>query len=151
MPDQFDTATRSMVMRKVRRENTAPEMIVRRALHRMGYRFRLHRRDLPGRPDIVLPKYKAVVFVHGCFWHGHPGCRRAIRPTSNVEFWNDKLDRNIERDRKAVASLEYAGWRVLIVWECDAKIGAALEDMLRTLLNEAGREQPKHNPAPVTV
>jgi len=135
MPDQFDTATRSMVMRKVRQENTAPEMIVRRALHRMGYRFRLHRRDLPGRPDIVLTKHKAVVFVHGCFWHGHPGCRRAARPASNAAFWNDKLDRNIERDRKVVAALERAGWRVLIVWECDAKGGNLLEGALKAFLS----------------
>lgn len=135
-----------MVMRKVRRENTVPEMIVRRVLHRMGYRFRLHRRDLPGRPDIVLPKHKAVVFVHGCFWHGHPGCRRATRPTSNVEFWTHKLDRNTERDRKAIAALEEMGWRVLVLWECEVKITAAMESMIKGFLGAARRADGPQRP-----
>lgn len=134
MPDIFDAAMRSAVMRKVGRENTAPEMIVRRALHGMGYRYSLHRRDLPGRPDIVLPKYKTVIFVHGCFWHGHPGCARADRPTSRTEYWNWRLDRNIARDRRNVADLEGAGWRVVVVWECEAKNRAAARRLLEGLL-----------------
>ncbi len=142
MPDIFDAATCSAVMRKVGRENTAPEMIVRRTLHRMGYRFRLHRRDLPGRPDIVLPKHKAVVFVHGCFWHSRPGCERADRPTSRTDYWNRKLD----RDRKAVAALEEMGWRVLIVWECEIKtevaVESAIEGFLDTSKGVSGARQP---------
>lgn len=135
MPDMFDPVTRSTVMRAVRQENRAPELLVRRALHRMGYRFRPHRCDLPGRPDIVLPKHKAVVFVYGCFWHGHPGCRRATRPTSNVDFWNHKLDRNIERDRNNSMALEESGWRVLVVWGCSVKTGSALEGSLKAFLS----------------
>jgi DNA mismatch endonuclease (patch repair protein) len=134
MPDVFDAAMRSAVMRRVRRTNTAPEMIVRRTLHRMGFRFRLHRRDLPGRPDVVLPRYKTVIFVHGCFWHGHVGCRRAGRPTSHTAYWNWRLDRNIARDRQNVADLEQAGWSVLIVWECEVKNAVEAEKVLANLL-----------------
>jgi len=137
MPDVFDAAARSAVMRKVRGQNTGPEMLVRRTLHKMGYRFRLHRRNLPGRPDIVLPKHKSVVFVHGCFWHGHPGCPRADRPTSNIEFWNRKLDRNAERDYKASAALEEMGWRVLVLWECEIKTEAAVESAIEGFLDTA--------------
>lgn len=135
MPQAFATTrSTSERMRKVRQQDTAPEMIVRRALHRMGYRFRLHRRDLPGHPDVVLPKYKSAIFVHGCFWHGHPNCRRAIRPASNTDYWNRRLDRNIERDQKTIADLEQAGWRVLVAWECEIKSQAAAEQLLRAFL-----------------
>ncbi len=103
-------------MAQVKSENTSPELAIRKLLHRLGYRFRLHRKDLPGKPDIVLPKYNTVIFVHGCFWHGHTGCKRAARPTSNTDFWNKKLDRNIERDRKAREELEKMDWRVITIW-----------------------------------
>ena len=96
--DVYTPQQRSRVMAAVRSTDTEPERRVRRLLHRLGYRFRLHRPDLPGRPDIVLPKWRAVLFVHGCFWHQHPNCPRAARPTSNVDFWNRKLDRNFRRD-----------------------------------------------------
>jgi DNA mismatch endonuclease (patch repair protein) len=99
-------------------QNTKPEMIVRKALFAAGFRFRLHRKDLPGRPDIVLPKHQVVVFVHGCFWHSHPGCSNARIPTSRREFWEAKLAVNVERDRRATEALLSAGWRVLVVWEC---------------------------------
>jgi len=98
-------------MGQIKQKNTAPEMIVRRVLHRMGYRFRLHRKDLPGTPDVVLPKYRLAVFVHGYFWHGHEDCRLSRRPSDNAEFWNAKLDRNIERDAQAISTLEMLGWR----------------------------------------
>ena len=109
-------------MAKVHSTNTTPEIKVRKLLHSMGYRFRLHRNDLPGRPDIVLPKYNTVIFVHGCFWHGCPTCHHAhVRPKTNSSYWNKKLDRNTQRDKENYTALESLGWHVLIVWECEIK------------------------------
>jgi DNA mismatch endonuclease (patch repair protein) len=121
MTDKLTPEQRKALMRRVKNKDTAPEMLVRRLLHSMGFRFRLHCKDLPGTPDIVLPRYRTVVFVHGCFWHGHDGCRRGARPASNTDFWNAKIDRNRERDTAATASLTHAGWRTLIIWDCEAK------------------------------
>jgi DNA mismatch endonuclease (patch repair protein) len=122
MADVFDSKKRSEIMSKVHGSDTAPEVRVRKLLHSMGYRFRLHKRDLPGNPDIVLLKYKTVIFVHGCFWHGCPTCRHAkIRPIANAEYWNRKLDRTRERDKNNAAILEQMGWHVLVVWECETK------------------------------
>lgn len=134
MPDVFDREKRSWIMSRVSGKDTKPEMVVRRMIHAMGYRYRLHARDLPGRPDIVLPKHKKVVFVHGCFWHGHPGCKRSDRPTSNAEFWNTKIDRNIVRDATAVAGLEAQGWKVLTVWQCRIRNREGLHDDLNRFL-----------------
>lgn len=125
-------------MSNVRVRDTKPEIVVRRILHRSGYRFRLHRRDLPGRPDIILPKYKTVIFVHGCFWHQHEGCSKAQRPKSNWEFWNSKLDANIARDRRNQSDLEKLGWRVLVVWECEASRTGDLSEKLSRGLRETG-------------
>lgn len=105
------------MMSAVRNRNTAPELFVRSALHRQGFRFRIHGRDLPGRPDIILPVYRTAVFVHGCFWHGHD-CPRGKRPASNSEFWCAKITKNILRDRAATAALQAAGWKVEVIWEC---------------------------------
>jgi DNA mismatch endonuclease, patch repair protein len=125
-------------MRAVKSKNTGPEILVRRALHRMGLRFRIHRRDLPGRPDIVLPKYQTAVFVNGCFWHGHRGCARAELPKSNSEFWKDKIRQNGLRDRRAYVALRKKGWQVLVLWQCQIKnIGAAtakLETALKRVI-----------------
>ncbi|MBB1177745.1 very short patch repair endonuclease [Pseudomonas sp. FW305-3-2-15-E-TSA4] len=112
---------RSLIMRNVRGKDTTPELKVRSALHRAGYRFRLYRKDLPGRPDIVLPSRRAVIFVHGCFWHRHPGCRAASHPSIRIDFWANKFARNVERDRRNVDDLERAGWSVHVVWECETK------------------------------
>ena len=118
----FSPEKRSEIMAKVHSADTTPEIRVRKLLHSMGYRFRLHRRDLPGNPDIVLQKYKTVIFVHGCFWHGCPTCRHArIRPVINAEYWEKKLDRTMERDRNNITALEFLGWRVLVIWECETK------------------------------
>lgn len=127
---------RSRIMRAIRSKNTAPEMAVRRYLHAAGYRFRLHRSDLPGKPDIVLPKHKAAIFVHGCFWHQHsdPKCRNAQMPRSNTAYWSPKLARNIERDREAAERLQAIGWRVFTVWECETKQIENLEKRLREFL-----------------
>lgn len=108
-------------MAKVKGKDTRPEKYVRSILHNMGYRFRLHRKDLPGNPDIVLPKYKKVIFVHGCFWHGHKGCSRANRPKSNNVFWDEKLSKNVERDQKNQAKLLELGWSFQVVWQCEIK------------------------------
>lgn len=125
--DVFTPAKRSEIMSRVRSRNTKPELFVRSLLHAMGYRFRLHRKDLPGSPDIVLPKYRTVVFVHGCFWHQHPGCRKATIPRSNSEFWEAKLKRNRQRDLEARRRLEKSGWNVLTLWECEVKKAATID------------------------
>lgn len=117
--DRISKASRSANMRAVGGKNTAPELAVRRAAHRLGFRFRLHRKDLPGCPDIVFPKWKTAVFVNGCFWHGHRGCRRSRLPASNVDFWRAKLRANVARDRKNHAALRKMGWRVEVIWQCD--------------------------------
>lgn len=119
--DRLDPARRSENMRRIRGRDTRPEMAVRRALHARGLRFRLHRRDLPGRPDIVLPGRRLVVFVHGCFWHRHEGCRGATTPSTRPEFWQAKFDANVARDAMVVAALVGAGWRVETVWECETR------------------------------
>jgi DNA mismatch endonuclease (patch repair protein) len=121
-------------MRQVRGRNTKPELFVRRWLHREGFRFRLHRADLPGKPDIVLPRYGAVIFVHGCFWHGHKGCPRSALPTSNRVYWETKIARNIERDRRSQRQLRRLGWRVMILWECRLKDERTLDKRLRRFL-----------------
>jgi DNA mismatch endonuclease (patch repair protein) len=117
--DKLSKLRRSANMRAVRSKHTGPEMAVRRAAHRMGLRFRLHRKDLPGRPDLVFPKWRTVVFVNGCFWHGHSGCKRSKLPSSNVDFWRDKLSRNVQRDRKNYRKLRKLGWHVELIWQCD--------------------------------
>jgi DNA mismatch endonuclease (patch repair protein) len=134
MPDVFNPEERSRIMAKVRGENTSPERLVRSLIHKMGYRFRLNVKDLPGKPDIVLKKHKKVIFVHGCFWHQHEGCPHAARPSSNTEYWNKKLDRNMLRDREHMHKLEYLGWNVLIVWECETRDREKLIDKLKGFL-----------------
>jgi DNA mismatch endonuclease (patch repair protein) len=132
MADTFDPAARSEIMRRVLSENTTPEMEVRRALHAAGIRFRLHRKDLPGKPDLVLPRHRIALFVHGCFWHWH-GCKRSRMPQDNREYWTAKIDRNVERDKANRARLEQLGWRVRIIWEC------ALSDGIAELMGEIGK------------
>ena len=112
---------KSRVMSQVRTKGTAPELALRTALHSAGFRFRLHRKNLPGKPDIVLPKYKCVIFVHGCFWHHHEGCGKSSLPKTNVEFWQNKIAANVRRDKANQDNLAKLGWQVLIVWECDIK------------------------------
>lgn len=116
--DVVDPEKRSIMMAGIKGKNTKPEMMVRRALFAEGLRYRLHRKDLPGSPDIVLNNKKVVIFVHGCFWHRHSECGYAKLPASNADFWIKKLDGNVERDQKATNSLVVSGWRVLIIWEC---------------------------------
>lgn len=122
---------RSRIMRSVPRANTKPELLIRKLLHGFGLRFRLHRADLPGSPDIVLPRYRAVIFVHGCFWHRHPGCRYSTTPKTRQDYWLPKFANNVERDARKEAQLRELGWRVLVVWECETKNIEALERRLR--------------------
>ena len=118
VPDTFDSATRSRIMARVQSRNTGPELILRRALHARGLRYKLHDSALPGSPDLVFPRYGAVCFVHGCFWHRHDGCPRATTPATNREYWERKFGANVRRDGKHRTALLEAGWRVGIVWEC---------------------------------
>jgi DNA mismatch endonuclease (patch repair protein) len=137
--DVVDAATRSRMMSGIRGSNTRPEMAVRRALYAAGFRFRLHRRDLPGVPDIVLPGRKVAVFVHGCFWHRHVGCRYSKLPATRPEFWTAKLEGNRERDARAVQALQAMGWRVLIIWECavrDREVLSALPERLAVWIED---------------
>ncbi|MDQ2805588.1 MAG: very short patch repair endonuclease [Chloroflexota bacterium] len=134
MPEKLSPQQRSALMSRVKQRDTAPELVVRRLLHRMGYRFRLHRKDLPGKPDIVLPRHRKIILVHGCLWHGHEGCRRGARPVRNAEFWNAKIDRNIARDTKVQAELQALGWGVLTVWQCETRDLSTLEAQLRNFL-----------------
>ncbi|WP_353389059.1 very short patch repair endonuclease [Halopseudomonas sabulinigri] len=119
--DIVDQRTRSRMMAGIKGKDTKPEMAVRRYLHAFGYRFRLHREDLPGKPDIVLAKLKTCIFVHGCFWHRHIGCRYATVPKTREDFWSDKFRATVARDLRAIQALKDAGWRVLVVWECEIK------------------------------
>lgn len=123
-------------MARVRGKDTKPELIIRSILHHMGYRFRLHRSDLPGNPDVVLPKHKKVIFVHGCFWHGHKGCPRSKRPSTNQNFWNNKLDKTIERDTHNINKLIKLGWEPLIIWECEVKAPESLSKKLSEFLTK---------------
>ncbi|WP_299605665.1 very short patch repair endonuclease [uncultured Tateyamaria sp.] len=143
MADIVDSRTRSRMMSNIRGRNTKPEVSLRKALHRAGFRFRINARRLPGTPDIVLPKWQTVIFVHGCFWHRHPGCRKATKPATNIEFWTQKFDANVERDAKAVAQLLSLGWRTAIVWECAVmpRIGDELIEQVGDFIRGAGGRQ----------
>ena len=131
MTDIVDSRRRSEMMSRIRGKDTVPELIVRRVAHRMGLRFRLHRRDLPGRPDLVFPRHLLAVFVHGCFWHRHGRCRYAYTPKSRIAFWTKKFADNVARDRRNEDALRDLGWRVLVIWECETRDIAGIR---RTLI-----------------
>ncbi|WP_081739591.1 DNA mismatch endonuclease Vsr [Methylobacterium sp. 10] len=135
MTDHLSQERRSENMRRIRSKDTRPEMLVRRTAHGLGYRFKLHDESLPGKPDLVFPKRKAVIFVHGCFWHAHD-CKKGRRvPKSNLEYWNKKRDRNKIRDDCASADLKNWGWRVMQIWECETKDVTLMIDRIRNFLN----------------
>ncbi|MBF0181187.1 MAG: DNA mismatch endonuclease Vsr [Magnetococcales bacterium] len=129
--DRLRPEQRSDLMRSVRQKGTTPELIVRKTLHRIGYRFRLNRSDLPGRPDIVLPRYRTCIFVHGCFWHRHSDCRYATMPKARTEWWQEKFRANEERDRRKARELAALGWDVVVIWECETKDMFTLLTILR--------------------
>lgn len=139
MTDYLSASERSRHMARIRGRDTAPEKHLRHFLHQRGFRFRLHSRTLPGRPDLVLARYRAAIFVHGCFWHRHPSCSIAYEPKSRIEFWRQKFDDNVERDRRQLEALRKAGWRTAVVWECGLRTpetrnatGAAVAGWLRS-------------------
>lgn len=148
MTDIVDPATRSKIMASIRGKNTKPELQVRRGLHWLGVRFRLHCRDLPGRPDLVFPKYRTALFVHGCFWHRHDSCKLAYTPSANGQKWVEKFKANVERDRRQIALLQQAGWRVFVIWECALR-GSDLSDLLVSVVAElkAGESSYREWPA----
>lgn len=137
MVDTRTKAQRRRIMQSVRTKDTAPEIAVRRVLHGAGYRFRLHRKDLPGKPDIVFPSRKKAIFINGCFWHGH-GCRIGKPPKSRQEYWLPKLKRNKQRDREKAAQLELAGWKVFTVWQCQTKRLEKIWPRLERFLGQPG-------------
>lgn len=132
-------------MSKIKGANTKPEIALRKLLHSMGFRFRLHVKHLPGKPDIVLSKYKTAIFVHGCFWHAHPGCNRAKLPVSNQGFWESKIKRNKDRDEGNLLMLENLGWQVLVIWTCEMNKKELLEQKLKGLLIDGASETAKQS------
>ena len=139
MVDRVSSEKRSEIMRSVGTEDTGPEMIVRSAAHRLGFRFRLHDRKLPGKPDLVLPRWRTVIFVHGCFWHRHQNCKKATTPRSNVDFWEKKFSANVVRDARNCEELQRQGWRVVIIWQCEAASLDAAIEILKKRLGAKGR------------
>jgi DNA mismatch endonuclease, patch repair protein len=136
--DKISEERRSWNMSRIRSKNTKPEIFVRSMLHRMGYRFRIHYKKLPGKPDIVLPKYKTAIFVHGCFWHGHQNCKDFAPPKTRTEWWLNKISGNIRKDNENVSSLGEQGWRVIIIWECDLQ--HTKEETIKKLVNVINRK-----------
>jgi DNA mismatch endonuclease (patch repair protein) len=143
--DTISFEARRRNMARIKSRNTKPEKLVRSLLHAMGYRFRLHGKNLPGTPDIVLPRYRSVIFVHGCFWHGHQGCNRATIPATRTNFWKAKIDSNRKRDERNTAALEKSGYRWLIIWQCETKDTTALAQRLAEFLTAA--ETPAATPS----
>ena len=136
MTDIYSQERRSKVMAQVPAVGTKPELLVRQVAHGLGYRFRLHKENLPGRPDLVFPRHRKVIFVHGCFWHGHENCRKAKRPETNRVFWEKKLSRNMERDFRNTAALKESGWLVLVVWECETRNREQLAEKIDCFLGD---------------
>jgi DNA mismatch endonuclease (patch repair protein) len=134
------------MMAGIKGVNTRPERLVRSFLHRHGLRFRLHGKGLPGRPDLVLPRYKAAVFVHGCFWHRHPGCRFAYNPKSNSAFWQKKFSENVRRDERKEKELRGAGWRVFTVWECETRDEASLMRLIESIHSNSDERTDSESP-----
>lgn len=137
MADVHNSETRSYNMSRIRSKNTKPEMLVRKFLHVNGYRYRLHDKKLPGKPDIVLPKYRTVIFVHGCFWHGHAHCKYYMVPKTRTDWWLQKINNNIANNDKVVAALKKDGWKIIIIWGCElkvAQIDKTFNDLLEKLL-----------------
>jgi DNA mismatch endonuclease (patch repair protein) len=133
MPDVHDKATRSYNMSRIRARATAPELVVRKFLHARGFRYKLHDRSLPGTPDLVLPKYRTVIFVHGCFWHGHADCKYFVAPKTRTDFWMGKIMTNMSNDQLAVLRLRRQGWKIITVWECQLKPKQVRQTLARLL------------------
>jgi DNA mismatch endonuclease (patch repair protein) len=146
--DRLSRVQRSRLMSLVRSKNTGPEITVRKAVHRLGLRFRLHRRDLPGTPDLVFPKYRMVLFVHGCFWHRHSGCAKSSTPKSRKNYWAAKFNANVSRDRRSIAQLRKLKWKTVVIWECEAKNAPRLEAVIRKSFRLPTRRSRKTSKSP---
>jgi DNA mismatch endonuclease (patch repair protein) len=140
MVDRVSKEKRSEIMRAVKNKDTTPEMTVRRLIFSMGYRYRLHPRELPGRPDMVFPKYRLALFVHGCFWHRHEGCPKTSTPKTDVKTWKAKFKRNVERDQSNLTELKELGWRTAVIWECETKTEQVLKAKLRSIFRATRRK-----------
>lgn len=138
MADVHSAAVRSYNMSRIRSGNTKPEILVRKYLFSQGFRYRLHEKSLPGKPDIVLKKYNTVIFVHGCFWHAHEGCRYFVVPKTRTEWWTNKLEGNIQKDKRNISQLKKAGWKVIIIWECKLKKNS--EDTLKKITEQIRKD-----------
>lgn len=137
MTDNVSVQTRSRIMSRIRSGHTAPELAVRRYLHAAGLRYRLHAKGLPGRPDLVLGRFRVAIFVHGCFWHRHPECRFCTNPSTNVGFWRRKFEGNMQRDRATTEALSRLGWKVIIIWECETRSEQALDNLFWRIVESA--------------
>ena len=140
MTDIFEPRKRSEIMSRIRGRDTKPELTVRRIAHGLGLRFRLHRKDLPGCPDIVFPRHRAVIVVHGCFWHRHPGCKHASSPKTRESYWKNKFKDNVVRDTRNETALRDLGWRVMVIWECETKDHEAVADRIESFLRRNEQE-----------
>ena len=143
--DRLNRERRSWNMGRIQSRNTRPEIVIRSALHRLGFRFRLHAKALPGKPDIVLPKWRHVVFVHGCFWHRHKGCKKAYTPKSRIGFWSKKFEQNMARDELVQNELKRLGWSVSTMWECETDNPKVFADAIKNLANRIKRKSPSWN------
>lgn len=146
MVDNIDSKRRSEIMSRIRAKNTTPEMAVRRVAHRLGFRFRLHVRQLPGSPDLVFPSRKVAIFVHGCFWHRHAGCKSCFTPKTRTEFWENKFARNVSRDKEKATALTALGWKVITIWECETKNEIPITNILKKALPKIGKPTPYIEP-----
>jgi DNA mismatch endonuclease (patch repair protein) len=144
MADIFSKEKRSKIMSSISGRNTKPEIILRKALFSKGYRYRINYKKLPGKPDIVLSKYRTVIFVNGCFWHAHPNCIDAHLPKTNTKFWGDKIGSNVERDKKSIQQLRELGWNVIVIWECEIK-KKNMDSLINKIINILPQEQSKGN------
>lgn len=142
MADKISAEHRSWNMSRIKGKNTRPELTVRSQLHKMGFRFRLHRKDLPGKPDIVLPKHRTVIFVHGCFWHRHKNCKFAYNPKTRINFWQGKFKGNVDRDKRNRKKLSSLGWRSSVIWECQTADPAKLQRLIEKLLQAPRLKTP---------
>lgn len=129
-------------MSRIGGKDTAPEILVRKIVHSLGFRFRLHRTDLPGKPDVVLPRHRKIIFIHGCFWHGHPRCRRAALPRTNAKFWKSKIGKNVRRDKRVRAELADLGWEILVLWQCELRDAEKLKRRLTLFLGLREANEP---------
>lgn len=144
MTDIFSKEKRSKIMSNISSRNTKPEVILRKALFSKGYRYRINYKNLPGKPDIVLSKYRTTIFVNGCFWHAHPNCKDAHLPKTNTKFWKNKIASNVERDKKNIQQLEGLGWNVILIWECEIK-KKNMDSLISRIINSLSQEQSRND------